>query len=252
MLTRKLLGSPRPLSKRHATPDSLQLIRRNIHDHVLTIDSNCIDVIHKDRDVTVEYDILSTLIEIDMKSICSLLANFREIISSGGRNVSSKDITVILDTMINDVRRLCSRSPTLFRMATRSIIAKSKDTRYGVDYGNVFATMTTSEGIRIFIERSLAFYLSLEDNSTDQEIVRPKFLQMLVMLLALLNDGDLRSIGGLLEDTFKIPGNREGLELVILKVLPLSSINSRVFMEDLLVACNQGATRLLSENRRYK
>jgi hypothetical protein len=44
---------------------------------------------------------LSTLIEIDMQSIYSLLANFREIISSGGRNVSSKDITVILDTMIN-------------------------------------------------------------------------------------------------------------------------------------------------------
>ena len=221
------------------TGDPIQsLIKRDIQDHVLNIDSDYIDVIHKVSEVTNEYEIVSTLIEIDMQSICSLLANFREILSSGGRNLSSKDIHVILDTMINDVRRLSSRSPTLFRLATRSTITKSDDTRYGFDYGNVFATITTSEGIRIFVERSVSCYLSLDDNTTDEEIVRPKFLQMLVMLLALLNDHDLQIIGSLFEDTFKIPGDREGLELLILKVLPLTSINSKVFMEDLLVACN--------------
>lgn len=204
----------------------------------MTVDSDRIDVVDKNRDVSAEYDIVSTLIEIDMQSIMSLLGKFKEIISSGGRNVFLKDFIVFLDTMINDVRRLYCRSPTLFRMATRSIIAKSRDTRYGVDFGNVFATMTTSEGTRIFIERSIAFYTSLDESSTDQEIVRPKFLQMLVMLLALLNDSDLESIRGLLENTFKIPGNRKGIELLILKVLPLSSINSKVFMEDLLTACN--------------
>lgn len=98
--------------------------------------------------------------------------------------------------------------------------------------------MTTSEGIWIFIKRSVAFYLSLAENSIDKEIVRPKFLQMLVVLVALLNDQDLKNIGGLLEDTFKIPGDREGVEILILKVLPLASINSKTFMEDLLDICN--------------
>lgn len=231
-------GLSRISSKRRSSGESIQsLMKRSIQDHVLNIDSDYINVIHMNQDTTAEFDIVSTLIEIDMQSICSLLSNFREIISSGDRNLSSKDIIVILDTMINDVRRLSSRSPTIFRLATRSIIAGSKDTRYGVDYGNVFATMTTSEGIRIFIERSVSYYLSLDDNSAGEEIVRPKFLQMLIMLLALLNDHDLKIIGSLLEDSFKIPGDRKGLELIILKVLPLASINPKTFMEDLLVVC---------------
>jgi hypothetical protein len=126
-------------------------------------------------------------------------------------------------------------------MATRSIIARSKNTRYGVSYGTVFATMTTSPGIRVFIERSVAYYTSLNDSKTDQETVRPKFLQMLVMLLSLLNDEDLQQISSILENTFKMPGNRKGLELLILKVLPLSSFNSKVFMEDLLAVIDIGA-----------
>jgi len=253
-LTSLLTAPQRSSTKRQSTGEfpNLTLVRRNIQDHALTIDSDCIDIINKERKITCEYDITSTLIEIDMQSISNLLANFREIISSGGRNVSPKDITVILDTMINDVRRLCSRSPTLFRMATRSTIAKSKDTRYGVNYDNVFATMTTSEGIRIFIERSITYYLSLDENSTDQETVRPKFLQMLVMLLALLNNDDLKKISELLEDTFKIPGNREGLELLILKVLPLQSINSKVFMEDLLVARNQSVEKSVLRDPKHQ
>lgn len=233
-----LIGFSKP-SRRKSSGEPLQsLVKRDIQDYVLNLHSDFIHIIYKDQDTTAEFDIFATLIEIDMQSICSLLSNFRDIISSGGRNLSPKDIIVILDTMINDVRRLSSRSPTLFRLATRSTIAKSKDTRYGVDYGNVFATMTTSEGIRIFIEKSVAYYLSLPANSADEETVRPKFLQMLVMLLALLNDQDLKIISGLLETTFKIPGDREGIELLILKVLPLASINSKVFMEDLLEACN--------------
>lgn len=244
-LTFQVAESSNSFLRGRPTGDPIQsLIKRDIQDHVLNIDSDYIHIIHQDRDFTTKYDIISTLIEIDMQSICSLLANFREIISSGGRNRSSKDIIVILDKMINDVRRLCSRSPTIFRLATRSKISKSKDTRYGVNYENVFATMTTSEGIRIFVERSVTFYLSLEDNSTDQEIVRPKFLQMLVVLLALLNDHDLKNIGGFLEETFKIPGDREGLEVLILKVLPLESINSKVFLEDLLIICNHNVSRI--------
>lgn len=97
--------------------------------------------------------------------------------------------------------------------------------------------MTTCEGIRFFIEKSVTHYLPLPANSADDETARPKFLQMLVMLLALLNDQDLEIVSGLLETTFKVPGDREGIELLILKVLPLASINSKVFMEGLLETC---------------
>ena len=225
------------------------IVKRNIQEHPLTIDSDSVHLIHVDKAKSHEYDILCTLIEVDLQSICALLVNFREIISNGIRNVSTRDIAMILDTMINNVRRLCTRSPTLFRMATRSIIAKSKNTRYGVSYGTVFATMTTSPGVRVLIERSVAYYTSLNDSKTDQETVRPKFLQMLVMLLSLLNDKDLQQISSILENTFKIPGNRQGLELLILKVLPLSSFNSKVFIEDLLAATNIGASKVQQIDR---
>jgi hypothetical protein len=236
----------KPSSKRQTSgSETFQaIVKRNIQEHPLTIDSDSVHLIHGDRASPHEYDIMCTLIEVDLQSICALLANFREIISSGIRNVSTRDIAMILDTMINDVRRLCTRSPTLFRMATRSIIAKSKNTRYGVSYGTVFATMTTSTGIRVFIERSVAYYTSLNDSKMDQETVRPKFLQMLVMLLSLLNDEDLQQISSILENTFKMPGNRQGLELLILKVLPLSSFNSKVFVEDLLAATDIGAKKV--------
>ena len=70
---------------------------------------------------------------------------------------------MVLDTMINDIRRLCIRSLRLFRMSTRDLITQSVDTRYGVDYGNLFIALTTSEGIRILIEKSSAYYSSLND-----------------------------------------------------------------------------------------
>ena len=243
--------SAKPHTRRQPSgSETLQaIVKRNIQEHPLTIDSDSVLLIHGDKASPHEYDILCTLIEVDLQSICDLLANFRVLISNGVRNVSTRDIAMILDTMINDVRRLCTRSPTLFRMATRSIIAKSKNTRYGVSYGTVFATMTTSPGIRVFIERSVAYYTSLNDSKTDQETVRPKFLQMLVMLLSLLNDEDLRQISSILENTFKMPGNREGLELLILKVLPLSSFNSKVFIEDLLAATNIGAKKIQQLDR---
>jgi hypothetical protein len=38
----------------------------------------------------------------------------------------------LLDVMIEDARRLCVRSPILFRMSTRRHIVSSKNTRYGM------------------------------------------------------------------------------------------------------------------------
>src|SRR5882757_11340147 len=127
--------------------------------------------------------------------------------------------------MINDVRRLCIRSPRLFRMSTRAMIAQSTNTRYGVDYGSLFVTLTTSEGIRKLVEQSSSYYLSLNESKTDQVSVKPKFMQMLVMLLALLNNDDLKKTTKVLESTFQIPGDRESIELIIMKVLPLGAIN---------------------------
>jgi hypothetical protein len=209
------------------------LIPRNIQDQTLTIDSNRVKLIYPGGAIRDGFHVVSTLIEVDLFSIANLMSNYRQIISSMSRNVATSEILMILDQMINDVRRLCTRSPRLFRMSTRSLIAGSKDTRYGVNYGTVFTTMMTSGGVRRLIEKSSSYYLSLNDERADQKKVRPIFLQMLVLLLSFLNDDDLNKVQHLLEDTFQLPSDRAGLELVIFKVLPLSSIDSQVFLDGL-------------------
>jgi len=116
------------------------------------------------------------------------------------------------------------------------MIAQSTNTRYGVDYGSLFVTLTTSEGIRKLVEQSSSYYLSLNESKTDQAFVKPKFMQMLVMLLALLNNDDLKKITKVLESTFQIPGDRESIELIIMKVLPLGAINPEIFLQGLFEA----------------
>lgn len=98
--------------------------------------------------------------------------------------------------MIEDARRLCIRSPILFRMSTRRQIVASKNTRYGVDDGMMFKTLTTSAGIKNIIRVSSSYFNSLpqtmlpaNDKQKIHSEVRPRFLQMLVLLLSLLNDG---------------------------------------------------------------
>lgn len=98
--------------------------------------------------------------------------------------------------MIEDARRLCVRSPILFRMSTRRQIVSSKNTRYGVDDGTMFKTLTTSAGIKNIISLSSSYFNSLSQPATPvqqekmQQEIRPRFLQMLVLLLALLNNGN--------------------------------------------------------------
>jgi hypothetical protein len=97
--------------------------------------------------------------------------------------------------MIEDARRLCIRSPILFRMSTRRHIISSKNTRYGVDDGTMFKTLTTSSGIKNIISLSSSYFTSLSQPASPirqeklQQEIRLRFLQMLVLLLALLNDG---------------------------------------------------------------
>jgi hypothetical protein len=141
--------------------------------------------------------------------------------------------------MIEDARRLCIRSPILFRMSIRRHIISSVDTRYGVDHGTMFQTLTTSSGIKNIISRSAAYFNSLSSSgNTDksQEAIRPRFLQMLVLLLALLNDDDLGEIAEFLETTYRINAERQHIEMLILKVLPLMSINSKIFLHAMVIA----------------
>jgi hypothetical protein len=160
--------------------------------------------------------------------------------------------------MIEDARRLFTRSPILFRMSTRQHIISSRNTRYGVDTGNMFQTFATSSAIKTVISMSSSYFNSLKQyREADQAKIRPRFLQMLVLLLSLINDGkflskylcegvnsvltgfnldDLRALAEFLQKTYRITAERQHLELLILKVLPLSSINSSIFLTALVTA----------------
>jgi hypothetical protein len=141
--------------------------------------------------------------------------------------------------MIEDARRLYIRSPILFRMSTRRHIMSSRNTRYGVDHGLIFRTLTTSRGIKNIISLSASYFNALStlgNKDKSQESIRPKFLQMLVLLLSLLNDEDLGDLKEFLETTYRIKADRQSLEILILKVLPLMSINSMIFIHALVKA----------------
>lgn len=150
-----------------------------------------------------------------------------------------EETRTLLETMIEDTRRLCIRSPILFRMSTRVRIINSENTRYGINHGPMFRTLTTSKGIKEIISLSAAYYNSLDPTSTEsstQKYIRPRFLQMVVLLLSLLNNEDLAELKDFLEATYKIKADRRDIELLILKVIPLMSINPRVFLNALVPA----------------
>jgi hypothetical protein len=217
---------------RFPPPTAFSLTSRD--DNSVTIDSedvHIVDDLSGDR-----WDLESTLIEVDGSSLMSLIFNYRDLIYRNGPALTHGRTMSLLETMIEDARRLCARSPILFRMSIRRHIMKSKDTRYGIDDGVMFRTLTTSKGIREMISLGAAYFNSLDDNNEEQAIVRPRFLQMLVLLLALLNDNDLAGISDFLESTYRLKADRQHVELAILKVLPLRSINPKVFLKGLIAA----------------
>jgi hypothetical protein len=150
----------------------------------------------------------------------------------------------LLDRMIEAARQFCVRSPILFRMSTRRKIINSNNTRYGVDSEQSFRTFTTSNGIKEIIMMSASYFLALDpsapgmDNYT-QRVIRPRYLQMLTLLLSLLNDDDLQATAAFLEKTYGIIPRRPDMELLFLKVIPLTSINSNVFLQGLIPAVHQ-------------
>jgi hypothetical protein len=118
-------------------------------------------------------------------------------------------------------------------------IIKSKNTRYGVNTPDGFSTITTSKGIQETISQSASYFNSLDPtNSNDktQAFIRPRFLQMVVLLLSLLNEEDLREISEFLETTYSLRAERQHIELLFLKVIPLMSINSKVFLKAMIPA----------------
>jgi hypothetical protein len=122
--------------------------------------------------------------------------------------------------MIKDARRLYIRSPILFRMSTRRHTMTSKKTRYGVDHGLIFRTLTTSRGIKNIISLRASYFNALSTSGNkdkSQESIRPKFLQMLVLLLSLLNN-DLSDPKECLETAYRLKADRLSLELLILEV----------------------------------
>ena len=57
---------------------------------------------------------------------------------------------------------------------------------------------------------------------------------MVVLLLSFLNDTDLEDISDFLQATYQIRADRPYLEMLFLKVIPLTSINSKVFLPALV------------------
>lgn len=202
-----------------------------------TIDSDLVHIVHDLRDHEGQFDVESTLVEVDHDSMVSLMVGYRHVVMRNGpRGTNVKEV---LETMIEDARKLAQRSPILFRTSFRAVISRSRNTRYGVNTPQMFRTITTSKGITQLIQWSTAYYQSLDDPeivSQEQQDIKTKFLQMLVILLSLLNDEDLESIKNYIESTFRIMGDRKSIEMLCLKVIPLMSINPKLFITEMLLA----------------
>jgi hypothetical protein len=216
-------------------------------ENMVNIDS---DHVHLVKDLRVqEWDVQSTLIEVDGKSLVALMLKFRHLIkqttAADASATSFAEMASILEKMIENARRLCMKSPILFRMSTRSLIKNSKDIRYGVNQDHMFQTLSTSRGIRETIRNSAAYWLALsgltsnlkkdrKEQEKSLDFIRTRYLQMLVLLLSFLNNDDLNDLKEFLETTYNMKADRKHVEMLILKVIPLQSINPKVFMKQLI------------------
>lgn len=206
----------------------------------VTIKSENVHVVHELLGRK-DFDLSATLIEVNISTLYSLMTDYKRIILNSGPQMTPEQTTQTLDQMIEAARRFCLRSPILFRMSTRIKIINSNNTRYGIDNEHAFKTFTTSKGIQELIMASSSYYSALDPSAPgmdedSQRKIRPKFLQMLTLLLSLLNDTDLQAMADFLYRTFDIVPTRPDLELLFLRIMPLTSINSRVFLEGLIPA----------------
>ncbi|KAF2454366.1 hypothetical protein BDY21DRAFT_366433 [Lineolata rhizophorae] len=231
----------RSLYSYNAPPETQGVVVRDRMYDAVTIDSEEVKIVNDLGNHRGEFDVESTLIEVDAPSLMNLIVQYRTLIRRGGPVNNFEETKSILETMIEDVRRLCHRSPILFRMSTRTKIITSKNTRYGFNQGRKFQTLTTSRGIQELISFSASYYNALDPERGGgavmaQKYIRPRFLQMVVLLLSLLNDNDLIEIRDFIEATYKFKADRKNLELLFFKVIPLMSINSKVFLSSMVPA----------------
>ena len=185
-----------------------------------------------------EYDIESTCIEVDGISLLNLIYNFRDLIGKQGQhaNIAPEQTVKILATMIEDARRLLIRSPNLTRAAQRIVIQSSRNTRYGFDTGKMFHTFTTSRGIAEMIQQGVGYYSSLNQAAGEQSKIKPRFLQMVVFLLSLLNNTDLDRLKPSLEKSYDLKADRQSIELTVLKVLTLEAVGPYSFLTGVISA----------------
>lgn len=220
----------------------LQPFPGNNNDTV-TIDSTKVKIVNslRGRDRQLEYALSATLVEVDEGSLVRLIRHFHYLVARKGAQMNAADDKHQLENMMEDAKFFCVRSPILFRMSTRLRIIESADIRYGIDDEYGFRNIFTSKGIRQLISVSAAYFNALapdgdQAQESAQDAVRARFLQMLVLLLSMLAEADLTKMANFLQTTYGIKADRPDLELLILKVLPLSSINSQVFLSALIPA----------------
>jgi hypothetical protein len=206
-------------------------------DKVVNIDSKKVKLLNEFSERKV-YDLVCTCIEIDAKSLVDLIFNFRKLCSAQGKfaKLTSDDTVRILETMIEDARRLLVRSPILTRVAQRVTIQKSQNTRYGFDTGTMFHTFTTSKGIREVIQQGVGYYSSLQGTRDAQGKIGPKFMQMVVFLLSLLNDEDLGILRPILEQSYQLKADRKSIEMAVLKVLTYYAVGPHLFLTGVISA----------------
>ncbi|KAK4497107.1 hypothetical protein PRZ48_011557 [Zasmidium cellare] len=220
----------------------MQAFPGNNRDTV-TIDSKNVKIVNELRhpDGQMKYDLSATFVEVDEGSLVRLIQHFHHLVARKSPQMDGNDDKFQLENMMEDARFFCVRSPILFRMSTRLRIIESADIRYGLDDEYGFRNIYTSRGIWQLISVSAAYFNSLAPDGVHakesaQDAVRPRFLQMLVLLLSMLAGADLRKMADFLQTTYGIKADRPDLELLILKVIPLSSINSHVFLSALIPA----------------
>jgi hypothetical protein len=141
--TAEILGIAQKNSPRGSQNWALGLRGSGI-DSIVTIDSDNVQMVNDLRSTAADgVHLKSTCIELDGMSLLGLVVNFRNLMNQeGSRNAfSPQQIVAILETMIEDARRLFCRSPILSRMSTRYVIINSQNTRYGIDDGFMFRTL---------------------------------------------------------------------------------------------------------------
>jgi hypothetical protein len=120
-----------------------------------------------------KHDMESASIEVDV-SLLNLIYNFRDQLSKQGENASIPPtyLVKILETMIEDARRLLVRSLVLTRAVRRIVIQSSRNTRYGFDTGERYHTFTTSRVIVEMTQQGVAYYSSLVRSNEAQKKIR--------------------------------------------------------------------------------